>query len=482
FAPSEATAIASDVAGDLDFGTLGLDVMCPALVRAYPASIAVAIGGGECTADVVQRMTPQDSPGVIFDPLYGYAIVRRPSKDVWLTVPFADMAFRLAASSVPPPLRQQILSKPMHALSIGSILAHDLLAPILPDHGHATRQDLQVPEIPVHTEREFYRLIERMQRQIDSMPDLRMWFRGQKVNFLTPDRSELVKRNMAGYCSVRDSSLLPSVYRPPINYQSDPERFAQMIRSVGDWAVSAEYVLPESVTILDEQGRPYSPKPPPPDAKVRMSLFMAGSPHQDIPGIDDLGPYFLIEVIGADGKALDRYIKLHHPGLHGFRRSLLLQHYGCPTSWLDITHDPGMALWFAVHEMRKRDDGNFLARRVSAPDPSGWPTVYVFLLNSKLHPVIDTAAALRDSRALRPQRQACGLLGGAGSLARNYAARFISLKLRLGPELWRASLPEVREVFPGPDEDDGLKELLRRAQNSENEGRLDVYQVWADDR
>jgi len=187
----------------------------------------------------------------------------------------------------------------------------------------------------------------------------------------------------------------------------------------------------------------------PVEAEARVSFYMAGSPHLDI------------------------------PSLQGFREMLLLQHYGCPTPYLDITHQTHIALWFALHKLTSVSEGKIKAERIRSIEgsPEEWPTIYIFLLDPSLHPVIDTSTILADSPFSRPKLQKCGLLGGAGSLARNYAARYIAIKLRLGHGFLAMELPETHKLFPKPSEDKGLEELLRLEGRYDNDKLFRVYDV-----
>lgn len=458
---------------------LQLTVLDPELVAQYQASMAVEVGQGMSNASAIRDRFTAKSPVVLFDPLYGMALVDVEGR--WRQFCFSDMLWKSRIQGMPPHLIKRHLERTIDSLSEGVALAKGTIAAVLtPEQRVGLTQGIP-PEIVVHTPAELSATLDRLQDTLTaSGVPLRMWFRGQTKDYLVPDRSELVASGIARYCSVRDTSLVPSLYRVLDSHHTSPQAFARLARHVGDWILNARVQLPDGITILDAQGKaPYTPKPITERATARATLFMAGKPHLDIPGLKDLGPYSLFEVTDADGNLIDSYIKLHHPSLQGYRTTLPLQHYGCPTAWIDITHDRQIALWFALNRLSRSGDGQYVAERINATgdDPSTWPTIYLFLLHPKVHPVIDSSVILSKSKFLRPQVQKCGLLGEAGSLSRNYAARFIAVKVRLGKGFEKAALPSAREVFPPAEEDQGLAELLRLEANDTNDKIFRVYTV-----
>jgi hypothetical protein len=139
-------------------------------------------------------------------------------------------------------------------------------------------------------------------------------------------------------------------------------------------------------------------------------------------------------------------------------------------------------MWFALHKLTKVAPGSFQAAQtcaVAGTPPSAWPVIYVFFLHATRHPVLDTSKILDNTDYLRPQVQKCGLLGGAGNLVRNYPARFIALRFRLGPGFASASLPPVQALFPPPSEDAGLRKLLELEAHPMNDRLFPVYSVSA---
>ena len=148
-------------------------------------------------------------------------------------------------------------------------------------------------------------------------------------------------------------------------------------------------------------------------------------------------------------------------GLTSFQRGLLLQQYGAPSAYLDITSDSVTAAWFAVHACDQTEEGvlNFSARSWAGDEAATWPTIFVFPLAVGSHPFLDLSSILPSDLALRPKRQSCGLIGGAGNLARNYCARYLGLKLRLHPEFRLRNPVPAAYFFPSDAEDPAMPHL-----------------------
>lgn len=66
----------------------------------------------------------------------------------------------------------------------------------------------------------------------------------------------------------------------------------------------------------------------------------------------------------------------HRPGIVA-----LMQHYGFPTHFIDLTTDPLVAMWFATHSAVEATTAVWTYDRLTSfpeTDRSKWPTVYVF--------------------------------------------------------------------------------------------------------
>jgi len=175
-------------------------------------------------------------------------------------------------------------------------------------------------------------------------------------------------------------------------------------------------------------------------------------------------------VTDADGRVLDEYIKQFRPGHDSVRRNLVLQHYGAPTPYIDVTRDIKVAEWFALNKLRIDSKGMTAIGTVHAPFRES--AIFVFLVLDDLVPMVETEDLVDPSESLRPYRQHCAVLGGAGNLYRNATSRFVGVKIKFGDAFLPAGLPTATWLFPGPDEDNALKQLLSQYQASVHETNI----------
>ena len=132
------------------------------------------------------------------------------------------------------------------------------------------------------------------------------------------------------------------------------------------------------------------------------------------------------------------------------RRNLILQHYGAPTPFVDVTHDIRVAEWFALNQISVQESGLSTSGMVASPFRAS--AIFVFLALDGLAPIVDTERLTTPEESLRPHRQACAGLGGAGNLYRNAVSRFIGLKIKFADSFRPSDLPTIAN-YSGPDED-----------------------------
>jgi hypothetical protein len=299
-------------------------------------------------------------------------------------------------------------------LSGGAFAGRLLFEDIVPIEKDSLRRS-QAPEIIISSEKELLNLVDKLRSSASKRFKVEMWFRGQKKDYLTPDRLDLARRGITPYSNIRESDFTPSLYRNYDNIVESPECFEAMVMELAEWVHCAKSILP---------------------------------------GEDHKGTIKL-----ADGVA-----KPTGRGITAYQRGLLLQQYGSPSAYVDITKDPLIAAWFAIHTCKFGEHGMMIYgdHSWSGSDQTAWPTIFIFPLVSGLHPFVDLESVLPDTVALRPSRQRCGLLGGAGNLARNYCARYLGLKIRLAPSFRLSSPLSAFELFP-PDTEDRALKLLKNA-------------------
>lgn len=417
-----ATRIRPDLVDD--FVKAGFTVLDPGL---YPLS--------DSTPDFFSALSDghlSDSSKHLLDPYYGTLVFldENSPKHLFLVHDRWSKLFR----DVPPDAKS---TRPSDALWQGVGFGQLLFADHLGQEARASYSDGRVPSVTVHDTHEFHLLVNRLVKWSRKAPKVRLWFRGQNQEYRLPDREALVGEGLAARWSATDASFVPSLYREIDRYSDDPEEYRKLVLEVGHWLCRAEEVLPPAFTVRSPTGEAAEP----------------------FPGVPDLG-WSSHWTVGSD-EDTQEFVKDWHLGGSQLQRGLILQHYGAPTSWLDITCDADVALWFANHRCSAEDgDLTFDRHTWDDEDPDTWPTVFVFALVADSHPMIDSGALLHGSSSLRPQRQRCGLLGAAGNLARNYPARYLTLRIRLHPRFDHRSLLTADYLFPSPESDSTLKSLL----------------------
>lgn len=158
-----------------------------------------------------------------------------------------------------------------------------------------------------------------------------------------------------------------------------------------------------------------------------------------------------------------------------------MQHYGFPTDFLDITPDPSVALWFALHAAKLKEGAiRFHRKREwSSAAPKQWPVVYV-LLPFRGQVVNLTDGYLSRGSPLRVQRQSAALVSYTlfnhpmlnpvlravsatnrpATVEELFPELALVLRLRPGKEWTTIDLPEQDWYFP---QDDAIyRELLDR--------------------
>lgn len=347
----------------------------------------------------------------LLDPLYGFVFFRENGRyhNHCLALDFWNS--RLA--TMPPRIRAKLWENRADNLLSGGALAgrllFDNLVPAEPDRIKRS----EVAELVVRSQAQLNEVVSALQEGAKAINGVQLWFRGQGQDYRAPDRTALVRRGLVPYSNIRESSLVPSLFR---RFDSHLESFASyeiLLRGISAWVDASRALLPD-----DEQLR---------------SAFQQQRRHAS----------------AAEG-------------LTSYQRGLMLQQYGAPTSYLDITRDSLIAAWFASHDCTVGDDGRltYTAKRWDGDGSHSWPTIFVFPLVEGEHPFLDLSSMLSDKTALRPHRQSCGLLGGAGNLARNYCARYVGLKLRLHPDFRLHNPFPASYLFPDEREDQALS-LLR---------------------
>jgi hypothetical protein len=362
------------------------------------------------------RAGPFRNPLYLLDPLYGFVFLLekgRPNSNHCLAIDLWSSHL----SSMPAGLAKELWkNRADNMLSGGALAGRLIFKDLLPRERDPFKRST-APVMYAQSEKELLDLVQRLRASASNhphIPNVQLWFRGQTKDYLTPDRSGLIRFGIAPYSNIIESDFTPSLYRKYDMFLDSFDSFQELVLELAEWVHCAKLLIP------------------------RDTQSAASSP--------------------AKGVAA-----LKENGITAYQRGLLLQQYGAPSAYLDITSDPAVAAWFATHAcISNQGKMLFQAYSWNGSDPESWPTIFVFPLVQGLHPFVDLESILAGSDALRPERQKCGLLGGAGNLARNYCARYLGLKIRLGPNFKLSRPAQATYFFPPSSEDRALGSLKER--------------------
>jgi hypothetical protein len=154
----------------------------------------------------------------------------------------------------------------------------------------------------------------------------------------------------------------------------------------------------------------------------------------------------------------------------------IAQHYGYPTSFLDVSFSIDTAIWFAMHSYLRTNDHLKSQVRTweSTTDVLLWPTLYVFALDAT--EIIDLRKVSPDqSESARPVRQQAAVIpfstvsGKSGhqfpfvTVDKRGISPVVAIKLQPQFDLTGAPYLKHTHFLPGPEEDRTYAALLRRS-------------------
>lgn len=303
--------------------------------------------------------------------------------------------------------------------SLGAIRGH------IGYHGALSGNYFEPIELTVSSRTELDDLVTRLRENLAHRPDLELWFRGQPTEYFSEDLTDLASSGICPWRSLRDPSLAPSLCR----------RLAGLWGQWGEYAAILLELAHSSIFLEEDLDIPAY--------KVRRL---------GTPALNSLGDEFdgiTPELVGEwPGKG-----EAHHyeTTFRALQKMFFFQHYGLPSTVLDVTHDLDVALFFANHRIE-----NHQYVRVG-PDPARM--LYIIILQMGLDQFLDSRQISEHYGLLRPLRQQCGLIAGASMINRNAYARFVSIRVHLKGEIEQADLTSDY-LFPSPDEDAFLHRLL----------------------
>jgi hypothetical protein len=302
--------------------------------------------------------------------------------------------------------------------SIGAIRGH------LGYHGRLGGNYFEPVALTVSTRTELENVVARVQEKLAGQPHLALWFRGQVREYLAADLTTEAARGICPWRSLQDASLSPSLCRRLAALQGSWQEYASVLLELGEYGTFLEQEL--DIPAFDVRAGSDAPR-------------------------DRLGTEWgdlALTSYRSDEDQLHDYQR----AFRGIQRLFFFQHYGLPSSVLDITKDLDVALFFAQHQVK---DGRYV--------PAGRDServLYVLLLHPGLDHFLDSRDISEHHGLLRPLRQQCGLIAGASMICRNHYSRFVSIRIQLESEIECTELtPEY--LFPTSDEDDFLRRLLQ---------------------
>lgn len=370
-------------------------------------------------SDAVAAAWHNSAPLYALDPQYGFGFFLR-QDGTFGNHCFAIDFWQSRLRSMPLDLQTFMWTKRANnMLSAGVLSARHVFNGLLPPARSDWERSI-APEILVRSQSHLEEIVSELTEASKKVPNLELWFRGQSIDFQTPNRDGLLKLGLTPYSNVPESDFTPSLYRRYDEHLETITSYDELLLELSEWVDAAQALLPET------------------------------------------------NHLHSDFSKRNRHA-LPDVGLTTFQHGLLLQQYGAPSAYLDITSAHLTAAWFATNKCAQKKDGEwiFSSHKWTGENPAEWPTIFVFPLVEGVHPFLRLSSILPPDLALRPQRQSCGLLGGAGNLARNYCARFLGLKLRLSPEFALKDPDQKRFLVPSASEDPVLAALQNGGFSSE---------------
>lgn len=284
-------------------------------------------------------------------------------------------------------------------------------------------------EVSVNSREELDELVNFLRQRISLNPNCELWFRGQTRDYLLSDYRREAMSGICPWRGVIDTSLVPSFYRRLHDRIEDMRNYCQACLELTYYSVFCKLNLGAPMYTVRGKGE---------EPVEKLSDAWEG-----------YAPEFTAKTV-VDGEVVET--RDYHMGFYGLQNAFFLQHYGLPTSILDITSDLDIALFFAQNNI-----SSSYCKKVDRKTDN--PVLYLFILDKRTDRYFRGEKLYEQYRMLRPQRQKCGILAGASLITRNYYSRFIAMKVYLRKEVrYNRVTPEY--IFPNSSEDAFLNELL----------------------
>jgi hypothetical protein len=256
--------------------------------------------------------------------------------------------------------------------------------------------------------------------------NLMVWYRGQPAEYLLADFTSVEYEPFIPWRSVRDPSLVPSLYRQAWNGLGSLPDYCTLLSDLEIYSLAAS----NNLGFLDSTQGAWLEEP------TRI-----------LPGhFEELGLSTML--LDSEG---NEEVNDSRPGFGGLQRSFFFQHYGLPSPVLDITHSLDVALFFAQNRVREG--------RMVPIGSDDHPVLYLLALDPTIDRCLYSAQLLRDHKLLRPIRQSCGLMAGASLITKNFYSRYISIRIELTAPVAYDQILTPQYLFPNRA-DDGMLDLL----------------------
>jgi hypothetical protein len=387
---------------------------------------------------------------ILCDPYYCSALFQKGKQ--WHQPPLAMDWLLERENKRPKEPTADYWENPSSILSEGAQLAASRLHELFSGDELEAALDGQIPEMIVRTPEQLGDVAGAIRSLTRYGPDIRTWFRGQNREYLMPDASDVSANGLFLHRAFRDPSLIPRAYRQIDVAYSTPERMKTFVLEWMHWYDLANRVLgPDRRVVVPKKG--------------------------EIIPADQLGPGFSStwETTDDEGNVVETFTRHFVNDDAAWQKSLSFGVYGGPSQSVDVTASVDIAWWFATHQYHEQGAAKQFRPFDWANLPSeSWPCIYVFMLSDEIHPIIDASVLPWNGSALRAYRQQSGFLGNGGMLLRNGPARFISLRLRLHPELGTNRSLDKKFLFPSVQEDGLLEELMESRERLAHFPLLDI--------
>ena len=159
-----------------------------------------------------------------------------------------------------------------------------------------------------------------------------------------------------------------------------------------------------------------------------------------------------LQSIRDDYHELTGGFRFHHFAL------ALAQHYGLPSAGIDVTPDPRIAAFFALHMFSRETDGSRILRGIRKKGGDEPGVIYVFGVGERFSLDYEQFRP-RTFPIGRPDRQRAFFLHTGWGLSRNECARRIWVALYLDPD-GDFDMPSCAEMFPEAGADRFARFLL----------------------